>query len=83
MTAAKHAARAVWQTLRLELNGRQIRVCEVAPGMVATEEFSLVRFHGDAERAAAGGAQPGPQGAVASGYPLVSPPLRSGSLGVI
>ncbi|MCW2492496.1 MAG: oxidoreductase, partial [Frankiales bacterium] len=41
------------ETLRLELNGKPIRVSEVAPGMVATEEFSLVRFHGDAERAAA------------------------------
>jgi NADP-dependent 3-hydroxy acid dehydrogenase YdfG len=27
-------------------------VVEIAPGMVATEEFSLTRFHGDAERAA-------------------------------
>jgi len=27
-------------------------VCEIAPGMVQTEEFSLVRFDGDAERAA-------------------------------
>lgn len=52
-TAAKHAARAMMETLRLELNGRPIRVSEVAPGMVATEEFSLVRFRGDAERAAA------------------------------
>jgi len=51
-TAAKHAARAVMETLRLELNGKPIRVSEVAPGMVATEEFSLVRFKGDAERAA-------------------------------
>ena len=41
------------ETLRLELNGKPIRVSEVAPGMVATEEFSLVRFRGDAARAAA------------------------------
>lgn len=51
-SAAKHAARAMMETLRLELNGRPIRVSEIAPGMVATEEFSLVRFRGDAERAA-------------------------------
>ena len=50
--AAKHAASAVVETLRLELNGRPIRVTEVAPGMVATEEFSLVRLRGDAEAAA-------------------------------
>ena len=50
-TAAKHAARAVTETLRLELLGKPIRVTEVAPGLVETE-FSLVRFEGDAERAA-------------------------------
>jgi NADP-dependent 3-hydroxy acid dehydrogenase YdfG len=51
-SAAKYAARAMMETLRLELNGRPVRVSEIAPGMVATEEFSLVRFRGDAERAA-------------------------------
>ena len=35
------------QTLRLELVGEPIRVSEVAPGMVHTEEFALVRFGGD------------------------------------
>lgn len=50
---AKHAVSALGQTLRLELNGEPIRVVEIAPGMVATEEFSLNRFGGDAERAAA------------------------------
>ena len=50
-TAAKHAQRAMTETLRLELCGEPVRVCEVAPGMVRTEEFSLVRFGGDAERA--------------------------------
>ena len=49
-TAAKHAAHAVTQTLRLELLGKPIRVSEVAPGMVETE-FSLVRFGGDQEKA--------------------------------
>ena len=51
-SAAKYGARAMMETLRLELVHKPIRVSEVAPGMVATEEFSLVRFHGDAERAA-------------------------------
>jgi NADP-dependent 3-hydroxy acid dehydrogenase YdfG len=46
-TAAKHGAAAVVETLRLELNGRPVRVTEVAPGMVHTEEFSLVRLRGD------------------------------------
>ena len=50
-TAAKHAVHALAQTLRLELLADGIRVTEVAPGMVDTE-FSLVRFDGDAERAA-------------------------------
>jgi NADP-dependent 3-hydroxy acid dehydrogenase YdfG len=50
-TAAKHAVHAVARTLRLELLGRPIRVSEVAPGLVETE-FSLVRFDGDAKRAA-------------------------------
>ncbi len=50
-TAAKHGAHAVAGTLRLELHREGIRVTEVAPGMVETE-FSLVRFEGDADRAA-------------------------------
>jgi NADP-dependent 3-hydroxy acid dehydrogenase YdfG len=49
--AAKYAAHALAQVLRLELLEDAIRVSEVAPGMVETE-FSLVRFAGDAERAA-------------------------------
>jgi NADP-dependent 3-hydroxy acid dehydrogenase YdfG len=52
-TAAKHGAAAFAETLRLELCGQPVRVTEIAPGMVATEEFSLVRFRGDASRAAA------------------------------
>ncbi|HJQ44017.1 MAG TPA: SDR family NAD(P)-dependent oxidoreductase [Jatrophihabitantaceae bacterium] len=51
-TAAKHGATAFVETLRLELNGRPVRVTEVAPGMVRTEEFSLVRLRGDADAAA-------------------------------
>ncbi len=49
-TAAKHAERAVAETLRLELLGKPVRVTEIAPGLVETE-FSLIRFGGDAERA--------------------------------
>ena len=50
-TAAKHAQRALTETLRLELNGQPVRVTEIAPGMVKTEEFSLNRLGGDAQRA--------------------------------
>lgn len=50
--AAKFGQVALTQALRLELNGRPIRVTEIVPGMVRTDEFSLVRFEGDAERAA-------------------------------
>ena len=49
-TAAKHAVRAITQTLRLEWLGQPLRVTEIDPGLVETE-FSLVRFAGDAERA--------------------------------
>jgi NADP-dependent 3-hydroxy acid dehydrogenase YdfG len=49
--AAKHAQTAMAETLRLELCGEPVRVVEIAPGMVKTEEFSLNRFGGDAERA--------------------------------
>ncbi|MGW6707982.1 SDR family NAD(P)-dependent oxidoreductase [Streptomyces sp. NPDC054956] len=50
--AAKHGAHALAGTLRLELCGSPVRVIEVAPGLVRTEEFALNRFRGDAERAA-------------------------------
>jgi NADP-dependent 3-hydroxy acid dehydrogenase YdfG len=49
--AAKHAERQVATTLRLELVGQPVRVIEIAPGMVHTEEFSLTRFRGDQARA--------------------------------
>lgn len=49
--AAKHAERTIANTLRIELVGEPIRVIEIAPGMVHTEEFSLNRYGGD--RAAA------------------------------
>ena len=49
--AAKHAERMIPLTLRQELVGEPIRVIEIAPGMVRTEEFSLNRL-GSAEAAA-------------------------------
>lgn len=51
-TGVKHAERMLATTLRWEIVGEPIRVIEISPGNVATEEFSLVRFDGDAERAA-------------------------------
>jgi len=50
-TAAKHGVAVMTETLRLELVGRPVRVTEIAPGMVHTEEFSLTRFGGDRSRA--------------------------------
>ena len=49
--AAKAGAHMLMAVLRLELAGEPIRVIEVAPGMVKTDEFSLVRFGGDQARA--------------------------------
>ncbi len=51
-TAAKHAEKALVQTLRLELSGEPIRVTEIAPGMVKTDEFAINRFAGDVTKAA-------------------------------
>ena len=51
--AAKHAVAALRETLRLEVVERGVRVSEIAPGMVRTEEFSTVRFGGDTARAEA------------------------------
>jgi NADP-dependent 3-hydroxy acid dehydrogenase YdfG len=45
--AAKHAQGALVGTLRLEIVGKPVRVVEIDPGMVRTEEFSLKRFGGD------------------------------------
>lgn len=45
--AAKAGESMVARALRLELNGEPIRVVEVAPGMVHTEEFTLNRLDGD------------------------------------
>jgi NADP-dependent 3-hydroxy acid dehydrogenase YdfG len=51
-TAAKHAQGALHRTLRGELLGKPVRLTEIAPGAVETD-FSLVRFDGDRQRAAA------------------------------
>ena len=50
--AAKHAEAALTGTLRLELSGQPVRVTEIAPGMVKTDEFALNRFNGDSGKAA-------------------------------
>jgi 3-hydroxy acid dehydrogenase/malonic semialdehyde reductase len=48
--ATKFAVRALSKGMRLDLVGTGLRVSNVDPGLVETE-FSLVRFHGDGERA--------------------------------
>ena len=50
-TAAKHGTQVMTETLRLELCGEPIRISEIAPGMVRTDEFAAVRFDGDREKA--------------------------------
>jgi 3-hydroxy acid dehydrogenase / malonic semialdehyde reductase len=49
--ATKAAERSINDGLRQDLLGTPVRVTTVDPGMVETE-FSLVRFHGDNDRAA-------------------------------
>ena len=48
--AAKFAAHALMGVLRLELAGEPIRVIEIAPGMVKTEEFAFNRLGGNVEK---------------------------------
>ncbi|MFH9423255.1 SDR family NAD(P)-dependent oxidoreductase [Streptomyces sp. NPDC017529] len=50
--AAKHGAHVIAETLRLELCGEPVRVIEIAPGMVRTDEFATTRFRGDTAKAA-------------------------------
>ncbi|MFI1360398.1 SDR family NAD(P)-dependent oxidoreductase [Streptomyces sp. NPDC020898] len=50
--AAKHGAHVLAETLRLEIVGTPVRVIEIAPGMVKTDEFALTRFSGDPDKAA-------------------------------
>ena len=49
--ATKHAVDALSRSMRLDLSKYPVRVSAIHPGAVETE-FSLVRFEGDAERAA-------------------------------
>lgn len=49
--ASKHAVDAITKGLRMDLVDTPIRVTTIDPGLVETE-FSIVRFHGDTERAA-------------------------------
>ena len=49
--AAKNGARVLAETLRLEIVGQPVRVIEIAPGMVKTDEFAKTRFRGDADKA--------------------------------
>ena len=49
--AAKAAERMIAGTLRLEFFDKPVRITEISPGMVHTEEFSLTRYRGDQARA--------------------------------
>ena len=48
--ASKHAVQSLTKGMRLDLLKHGIKVSSVSPGAVETE-FSVVRFHGDSERA--------------------------------
>jgi len=50
--AAKFGEASLVDTLRLELNGEPIRISEIAPGIVKTEEFANIRYKGNTEAAA-------------------------------
>lgn len=49
-SATKHAVHAISRSLRIDFLGTGIKVTEIRPGKVSTE-FSLVRYHGDKEKA--------------------------------
>lgn len=49
--ATKHAVDALTKSMRADMLAHNIKVTQVCPGAVETE-FSIVRFHGDSERAA-------------------------------
>jgi NADP-dependent 3-hydroxy acid dehydrogenase YdfG len=48
--ATKHAVEALNKAMRMDMVKHNIKVTSIAPGMVETE-FSIVRFHGDTDRA--------------------------------
>lgn len=48
---SKHAVEAISKSMRLDLLPHNIKVSRISPGMVDTE-FSLVRFHGNSQKAA-------------------------------
>lgn len=48
--ATKHAVDAITKGMRIDLNGTNVRVTTVDPGLAETE-FSIVRFRGDDQRA--------------------------------
>lgn len=48
--ATKAAVKMLSETLQYDVNGTGVRIANIDPGLVETE-FSLVRFHGDEERA--------------------------------
>jgi NADP-dependent 3-hydroxy acid dehydrogenase YdfG len=50
---AKHGTHAIAETLRLELFDQPVRIIEIAPGMVKTDEFAVNRYRGDPGKAAA------------------------------
>jgi serine 3-dehydrogenase len=49
--ATKYAVKALTEGLKMDMLGTGVRVCSVDPGLVETE-FSIVRYHGDTQRAA-------------------------------
>lgn len=50
--ASKHAVNAITKGLRIDLIKHGIKVSSVSPGMAETE-FSIIRYHGDEEKAKA------------------------------
>ena len=60
-TVSKAGVSVLTRMLRQEILGQPVRITELAPGMVATEEFGLRRFAGDrARRDATYAGVPGP-----------------------
>src|SRR5215207_9071728 len=51
--ATKHAVRAVYEGLRLDMAGSGVRFTTVDPGLVGGTEFSLIRMRGDEAKARA------------------------------